>query len=334
MPSNLFLYLTAMSAVSIHNLVNNINEATQSVGKVELRTSATNWTLDNPRKLVRTFPECNGTRQSPININTSLVKENLNLRLSLTAYDKPISGLLTNQFPSFRLAPTGFEWPRPNSVISNSLARSFNPYADSHFVLQYVQFFWNSEKDEDSSLHRINGIGYPLEIHFVHMNTIFTSLEEAFRKPEGLLILSAMAVPSTHESYLFDRILDELANITKPAQQVAIEEDSTWRSLLPADTSRFYRYQGSMILPPCHESVQWIVFEEKLKLGLRQLKRMRRYMFLGRDLSNGNNRDIDWTSQRRVLQNLNNRNVERSFSLNSNLPKSSTRNSSQARQGV
>lgn len=321
MQSNLFLYLTAMSAVSLHNLVNNINEVTRSVDTIELKTSATNWTLDNTSKLIRRFPNCNGTRQSPININTSTVKQNLNLRLSLTAYDKPISGLLINQFPTFRLVPAGFEWPRPNSVISNSLARSFNPFADSHFVLQYVQFFWSSDGgDEESSLHRVNGVGFPLEIHFVHMNTKYTNIDEAFKMPEGLLILSALAVPSTHESYLFDRILEELANISRPIQQVPLEEDSTWRGLLPADTSRFYRYQGSMILPPCHESVQWIVFEDKLKLGQRQLKRMKRYKFVGKDLSQ-NNKEIDWTSQRRPLQNLKDRQVERSFSLNTNIPK-------------
>lgn len=325
MHSNLFMYLTAMSAVSIHNLVNNINEATRSVEPIELRTANTNWTIDDIDTIPNEYNNyCNGTRQSPININTSAVRENINLRLGLTAYDKPISGFMINQFPTFRLMPFSFEWPRPSALVSNSLARSFNPYADSHFVLNYVQFHWTTGHggSNDSSVHRLDNSGCPLEIHFVHINTAYSNLEEAFAKPDGLLILAVMVVPSTHESYICERLLNSLSNITLPGQQVAIDEDSTWRSLLPTDTSRFYRYQGSMILPPCHESVQWIVFEERLKLGSKQLRRLKRFRFLGKDLRS--DRDIDWTLKGRPSQKLNNRIVERSFS--SRLGKERSRN--------
>lgn len=313
MHSNLLMYLTAMSAVSIHNLANNIKEATKSYDSVDLRTlNTTNWNLGDENKLALAFPQCNGTNQSPINIETSRVRENLNLRLGLTAYDKPISGFLANQFPTFRLIPFSFEWPRPSALVSQTIARSFNPYADSHFALNYIQFHWSHDWS-NSSLHRVDNVGYPIEIHFVHTNTAYTNLEEALTRPDGLLILAVMVVPSTHESYLFDRILDNLINITNHGQQVNFDEDSTWRSLLPLDTSRFYRYHGSLVMPPCHESVQWIIFDEKLKLGQRQLKRLKRYRFMGKDLKS--NLEIDWSIQKRSIRHINNRTVERSFRL-------------------
>lgn len=351
MQSNLFMYLTAMSAVSIHNLVSNFNDVTKSFNSIELKTLDSNWTLDNEYRLHQLFPKCNGSHQSPINIETAKVRENINLRLGLTAYDKPVSGFLMNEFATFRLVPFSFVWPRPNSLVSNSLARSFNPYADSHFTLNYVEFhwsdFWNhhqhqsflglqvqppngsknsnnsssqnvtaTETDDHgkrSSVHRIDNQDYPAEIHFVHLNTAYTNIEEALTKPNGLLILAVMVTPSTHESYIFDKLLDGLGNITSPGQQVVIEEDTTWRSLLPTDTSSFYRYHGSMIHPPCHESVQWILFKERLKLGHKQLKRLALHKFIGESLIDG--RQINWTSQRRKLQPLNNRTVERSFTL-------------------
>lgn len=315
MPSNLFLYLTAMSAVSIHNLVSNLNEVTRTFDPVRLRTVDTNWTLDDNIRSLE--PHCNGTKQSPINIQSNNVTENLSLRLGLTAYDKPISSLLMNQFPTFQLVPVSFKWPRPSALISSSLARSFNPFADKHFVLSHVQFHWSHKgpangMNQRSSMHLIDGEDFPLEIQFVHLNTAYSNIEEALAKPDGLLILTVMAVPSTHESYVFDKILNELGNITSYGKQAFIEEESTWRSLLPADTSRFYRYQGSLLFPPCYESVDWIVFDEKLKLGQRQLRKLRQFKFVSRDLRN--NQEIDWSAQRRPIQAAHDRLIERSFS--------------------
>lgn len=317
MHSNLIMYLTAMSAVSLHNLANNIEEVTRSANTIDLKTvPTTNWTWDDASKgELAEFPLCNGTRQSPIKIESAKTKENLNLRLGLTAYDKPISGFIVNRFPTFRLMPFSFEWPRPSALISNNVARSFNPYADSHFVLDYIQFYWSNDAQQSPG-HQVNNQSVPLEIHFVHTNSAYANLNEALSRPDGLLIFAALVVPSTHESYMFDRLLDELSNLTEHGQQVDFNEDSTWRSLLPSDTSRFYRYQGSLMMPPCHESVQWIIFEDKLRLGHRQLRRLKRYRLLSRyQAPNGTeSRSVDWSAQRRPLQQLNNRSIERSFS--------------------
>lgn len=304
MHSNLLMYLTAMSAVSIHNIVNNINEVTKKGEIFNMKTQDTNWTLEDKQALLSLFPLCNGTSQSPINIISKKAKENINLRLGLTAYDKPVAGFIRNQFPTFRLVPLGFRSPKPSALVSTTLGRIFNPYADSHFTLDHIQFHW-------PSLHKIDNESFPIEIHFVHLNTAYSSLNEALQKPDGLLIFAVMGVQSSHESYIFNRLLDELSNVTLHEQQVVIEEDSTWRSLLPADTSKLYRYYGSMTMPPCHESVQWIVFEERLKLGHRQLKRLKKYRFKSRDKRQ--DVEVDWASHERDIQPLNARVIERSF---------------------
>lgn len=333
MQSNLFMYLAAMSAVTIHNLANNIKDVTHGHNFIDLKTqNSLGYTLDNSEQIHLLYPQCNGSRQSPIRITTKSTKDNLNLRLGLTAYERPMSGFLVNQFPTFRLIPFSYEWPRPSALVSQTLARSFNPYADSHFSLSHVEFYWNQENDivdtngfsqagirKDHKytelLHTLDGIHYPLEINFVHKNTAYNSLDEANLKPDGLLIFAVLVVPSTHESYIFDKILDDLTNLTDHQKQTSFSEDSTWRSLLPQDTSRFYRYFGSTLLPPCHESVQWIVFDEKLKLGQKQLKRLKKYRFLERDLNTG--KQIDWSMQRRAPRDIKGRLVERSFRLES-----------------
>lgn len=302
------MYLTAISAVSIHNLVNNINDVTRN--SIQLKTLDTNWTLhDDIEDLSRTFTECNGSRQSPIQIDTSKVKENLNLRLELTAYDKPISAILINQFPTLQMVPFSFELPRPNALVTSSFARSFNPQSESHFTLHQIQFFWS--QDDNKVIHRVDNSTSPLEIHFIHLNSAYLTLEEAFTKPDGIMIFAVMATASTHESYIFDRLLDELeSNLTLHGRQRVISEDSTWRSLMPANVDKFYRYSGSQVLPPC-KPVQWIIFDDKLNLGYRQLKRLKRFKFVSKDLRN--NQNIDWSNQRRPIQPTNGRLIEQSF---------------------
>lgn len=315
MHTNIFMYLTAMSAVSLHNLVSNINGVSQK--SVNIKTANTNWTLEDT-DLGNTFSQCNGARQSPIAIEFKSARENLGLRLGLTAYDKPISAMIVNRFPSFHLVPLSITWSRPSAIVSSSSARSFNPYADKHFVLSHVQFFWSNVigNQDQASLHSIDSVKYPVEILLVHLNTIYPNLDEAYTKPDGLLILSVLVAKSSHESYVFDRLLDSLENITTLGDQVAFEEDTTWRSLLPTDTSSFYRYQGSLVMPPCHESVQWVVFDDKLRLGEKQLRRLSRFRFTSKNLKSGN--QVEWSSQRRPLAKLDGRVVERSFGLRSN----------------
>lgn len=315
MPTSLFMYLTAMSAVSIHNLITNINELTSNYDQINITTQDTNWTYSKDLNLYN--ERCSGRLQSPVRINTTEAKENLNLRLGLTAYDKPISGQLVNAFPSFRLNPYSLEWPRPNVIVSNTSARMIDATFTS-YSLHHVQFYWTpSGSNNSSSPHQIDNSEYVGELHFVHLNSAYSRYDEGMKKSDGLLVLVVHIVSSTQESYTFDKILANIKNLTESKQRLMMQEESTWRNLLPRDTSRFYRYRGSLMTPPCYESVTWILFDDKLKLGHKQIKNLRRYHVIGRAKINGtsNYKQVDWTSHRRGPQPLNDRLVERSFAM-------------------
>lgn len=49
------------------------------------------------------------------------------------------------------------------------------------------------------------------------------------------------------------------------------------RCLLPANTSRWFRYEGSLTSAPYDESVSWLVFNEPLRLHSRDLEELRRH---------------------------------------------------------
>lgn len=51
----------------------------------------------------------------------------------------------------------------------------------------------------------------------------------------------------------------------QPVRAVSIE------SLMPGDTSKYYRYNGSLTTPGCYESVIWTVFREKLPISYDQV---------------------------------------------------------------
>ena len=46
-------------------------------------------------------------------------------------------------------------------------------------------------------------------------------------------------------------------------------------ALLPSDTSKFYRYMGSLTTPTCNDAVVWTVFQEKQTVSEAQLAQFR-----------------------------------------------------------
>ncbi|KAG9509818.1 Carbonic anhydrase 6 [Fragariocoptes setiger] len=305
MTNSIWMYLTAMSAVSLHSLVSNIQDVARiSDPPIIISTIGQSWTYKDDLSVVSPSCSSSSDRQSPIDIDTNMLERDSRLRLELTAYDKPITGVLVNQWPTFELKPFSYKWSRPIAGIAiegpmrlpKTDANSSDE--DNKYVLAGLHFHWSQDDRVNKSLHRINGRSYPMEIHFVHVNGKYGNYDEAKSLPDGLLILAVMVVPSVNtERYIIDKIIDRLGNITQHGDQVPINEDSTYRMLLPADTSRFYLYRGSLEAPPCYESVRWCIFADPLRVGAKQIKRLQQFQFHSIDTRTGET--VNWAAQRR-----------------------------------
>lgn len=45
------------------------------------------------------------------------------------------------------------------------------------------------------------------------------------------------------------------------------------QALLPKDLRRYYRYNGSLTTPPCHQGVTWTLFHERVQISKAQVKK-------------------------------------------------------------
>lgn len=76
--------------------------------------------------------------------------------------------------------------------------------------------------------------------------------------------------------------------------------DSTELPLINSSTTNFWRYSGSLTVPPCEENVAWTVFKDFLYVTQETLDVLQSRMLDSDGAYNGNNR---------VIQDLNDRTI-------------------------
>jgi carbonic anhydrase len=110
-------------------------------------------------------------------------------------------------------------------------------------------------------LHGFEGAPAEAEIHLVHR--------------DGLGGTTIVAVPlraGERENRILQRILDYFP--MQPGERVRQRQVGiNPLFLLPVDRS-YYRYTGSLVMPPCSEPVLWFVFREALEVSAGQIQRI------------------------------------------------------------
>uniref|UniRef100_A0A1I7WTE9 Carbonic anhydrase n=1 Tax=Heterorhabditis bacteriophora TaxID=37862 RepID=A0A1I7WTE9_HETBA len=92
----------------------------------------------------------------------------------------------------------------------SELALSFIPEEQYH--LDAVTWHWGSEPMNGSE-HTIGGVGYAGELHLIHRNTRFPTMEMALKQPNGALSL-AIFLNSHDENPAITPFIDLLSNVT------------------------------------------------------------------------------------------------------------------------
>ncbi|KAM6968215.1 carbonic anhydrase 14 [Aplochiton taeniatus] len=245
------------------------------------------------------FPDCGGSAQSPVDVVTHQARYDPGLT--------PVTPLGYSQYSNepFTLYNNG------HTVVVN--LPSWMGLGGLPWLYSAVQlhFHWgNGAPGHGGSEHTINGQSTAAELHVVHYNSeLYSDMSVAMTQRDGLAVLGILieAGEETNEGY--GNILNYLGRVRHAGQEVSIPAFDI-SSLLPEDRGRYYRYNGSLTTPPCHQSVLWTLLHQTVKISHTQLLKLETALYASEE--EGDDRLL-LQDNYRTTQPLNNRTVLSSF---------------------
>ncbi|CAN6818654.1 unnamed protein product [Brassica oleracea] len=117
-----------------------------------------------------------------------------------------------------------------------------------------VQCHWHSPSE-----HTVNGTRYDMELHMVHTS--------AGGKTVVIGVLYKLGKPNE----FLTRLLDGIKTVGKEERDLGIVDPRTIRF----QTKKFYRYIGSLTVPPCTEGVIWTVVKRVNTISMEQIAALR-----------------------------------------------------------
>jgi carbonic anhydrase len=215
-------------------------------------TGANHW-----GKIDSAYALCaDGSAQTPINIVKTKSKNLTNLAFS---YEAGEAGIFNNG----------------HTVEAEPLAAPANT---SHVSISGVSYNFLQFHFHAPSEHEINGLHYPVEIHFVN------------KSADGKLAVVGVFVKRGAANAAWQPFIDKMLKATATAEDTKVELD--WAAMLPKDKTTL-RYSGSLTTPPCTEGVKWNIFTKPITMSTAQIN-----AFL--EAYSGNNRPVQPTNGRVV----------------------------------
>ncbi|KTF93488.1 hypothetical protein cypCar_00009876 [Cyprinus carpio] len=227
---------------------------------------------NGPDKWCEKFEIANGTRQSPIDIQTSGASYDKSLKPLKLHYDPSTSLEILNNGHSIQVT---FADDDDSSILTEG------PISGKYRLKQF-HFHWGASDDKGSE-HTVDGKCYPAELHLVHWNTEYPSFVEAVSKPDGLAVVGVF-LENGAENPNLQALLDAMDAIKFKAclpiqlhgkQNSFTNFDPT--VLLPKSLD-YWTYLGSLTTPPLYESVTWIVCKQSISVSSEQVLLMTQFI--------------------------------------------------------
>ena len=226
--------------------------------------------------------DCDGMRQSPIDITTNnLVMSSDLIDLVLTNFDQSYSGNFTNTGHSVQFNP---EEGSPTATFQNHRGT---------YELKQFHFHWGAT-DLVGSEHTVDESTYSGELHFVTRRTQGDATAGDAFAVLGVLLISDESASSN------PTLMALSSNIPTEDESANPISGVTPADLLPDDLSYYY-YEGSLTTPACSEVVQWFLLRNPVRLPPAFLESLRTTV----EGEDGEILDMNF----RMTQNLNGRNV-------------------------
>ncbi|KFQ56761.1 Carbonic anhydrase 4, partial [Pelecanus crispus] len=247
---------------------------------------------EDPRRWYLIDVTCKGNKQSPINIVTKNVVYDKNLKpLSFEGYDVKGSS-------KWNIENNGHTGNTSPKIGGGGLGRKYKAIEfHLHWGVQGVQQYL------PGSEHSIDGEKQAMELHIVHIREDVSDITEAKKSADGVAVL-AFFIKVEEENKNYASLINELDNIKYKGQKAQMQP-LPLSSLLPPeeDLESYYRYEGSLTTPDCHEGVIWTVFEKPIELSMSQISQFSTVYFDGKNSTTymaENFRPVQFLNERKV----------------------------------
>ena len=206
-----------------------------------------NWSYGNASRWKAKYPMAdpkNNNKQSPINIQSNLVRLECGSKCELIIKYNPSKCYLTNDH---------------NTITINYDPGSYIIYQNNWYELNYA-------KIHVPSLHAYDGEHYRAEINLYHCTDR--------QCDSGVIIAIPLDIGPDHGSavnFLSQFINQAPTNDTTIEREVSVSPDWNIADLIPSDRTCFV-YEGSLPHPPCTPGWTWIVFNHPANAGSTILK--------------------------------------------------------------
>jgi carbonic anhydrase len=200
------------------------------------------------------FCSCYGKNQSPINLTGSVEAELPPLDLSYQ--------------------------PGGRDFLNNGHTVQVNFSPGSRLVVDDIPFELKQFHVHVPSEHHMDGMSYPMEIHFVHADD------------NGNLAVLGLIIKEGDENEVLAGLIPHIPQRIHHSSVLPSPLDAG--SLLPEDKS-YFRYSGSLTTPPCTEGVRWLVLKTPVTASLNQIQAF------AAALTHPNNRPLQPANARTVL---------------------------------
>ncbi|XP_071503929.1 carbonic anhydrase 1-like, partial [Diadema antillarum] len=211
---------------------------------------------------------CDGQRQSPIDIVTSNV---INQDLGIFQLDG-----YTDVNPNMDISNGGH-----GVTISLGPAHTYNlsgASLPSTYSAAQFHFHWGLVNSRGSE-HTLDGNSYPAELHMVHYDPQYGDLVAALTSGnfDAVTVLGFFIELGNETNTAFENFMAYFGNVSMAGQSLGTGNLPSFnlRSIMPFDLTGFWRYNGSLTVPNCYETVIWNVFHSPIVISTSQLERFR-----------------------------------------------------------
>ncbi|CAG2053662.1 unnamed protein product [Timema podura] len=194
-------------------------------------------------------PECGGELQSPIHLVAHKAIPLPLPALEMVRYHNPLPQpiVFTNTGHSVSVSVNPLEY--------DQLPMIFGAMLPNMYQLDSFHFHWGSKNNQGSE-HVLNGIQYPAEMHIIHRNTRYSSIQEAQHFSHGLTVLAFFFQLRDKVNQALSPLIDNLPSVRKDGKSIPLNISLTLASILPRDKEVYYTYRGSLTTPPCSEAMK------------------------------------------------------------------------------